>query len=287
MKYKRPVLLTHGDERIDLPKRLKKPTGAAGALVGGDPMETLKQLTKHPRDPGGRGGKEGRADGIKRNKGVDERSICDVVLESITVPADSKVTASLKAKALLYDQVTSGSSSSGTAAAEVLARAQNCLIDVVRCRKQTQALQHEESDTFLSSTDLVEIVDEFGRTRSVPRHSRLHRDFLLQNDLKRGCKVGQQGRQAKIEKTSESGDWAWSRGSIEQEDDDEKTSGDRLFSSLVSSATERQIAELGRGAGRVQMPYEAALEASSRAYIEAVHEETERARLKAREERQR
>ena len=314
MKFKRPALLSCADASIDLPTRGSKRSGAGAPIDSTDPLSALKTLLQKKQSNLNRnnGGPSvthppsRKADSVARNRGIEDRASRDehatsnAASSSDSTAEERKVVAALKAKALLYDQLMSSSSSASSSVEDVLTASSSCLVDVSKRRKLNALLEEhhqggvaenvteDEAATTREgdSVDMVEVVDEFGRTRSFSRHSRVYKDLLLKQDLQRRT----QGAAPRVysshvggfDQGSSSRDgssWAWSRGSAPEADEyHQEREGNRVFSSLIKDAVEREYAEMGKGAGRVKQMWETVLESSARTFINEVHQETQQAR---------
>jgi hypothetical protein len=184
--------------------------------------------------------------GASPNRGVEKRSRRDLEVAELEVSDRDndaalarKSRAMLEKKARLYDEMMRGHGPVEAAASEFL-------VDFGSKRLASSEAE-DRSASQLDEADAVEIVDEFGRSRLVPRGSSAHLEFL---DASR-------------------------RESPQHQQDDER-SDDRTRDE-EESAAERQEA----GSSFVVSQWEHRLNAAEKTYLRQVHERVELAKAAA------
>jgi hypothetical protein len=203
------------------------------------------------------------------------------------------VTAALKAKAELYNQIKSGKGD-----ISALLQRGSCgdgvfLVDFEEKRRQPLPRIDDDCNANTSfaeggaiidtsagiEDDSVEIEDEFGRSRTVQKRSREYQAYLQDQQIKKikrgnDSSSGSQQYSAQQEQYP-SGPWAWSSG--RDRDDTAEWMRDmaeeRGIKALVESRVEREISI--SDAARVKTQWEKTLKSSAKSFLNQVHKDAE------------
>lgn len=243
----------------------------------------------------------------KSNAGIEDRIAKDKRLESSQRKTDSMIEASLRAKAKLYDQIANGQISKSTGNAFLINFDEKQKMTSKRSFTSMQTPSGDEADDHskklktievssssirkdvhssgdsLSGDEFIDIIDDFGRSRSVSKSSEEYTNYLVQMEamkykkslvanMSSYCESRDSGNEEKG-----NNQWAWSTGHDRSDAGDwiEETIRERGAKALVEDRIERETSlNLSSGA-KVKTMWEKTLNSSARDYIEEIHNKTE------------
>jgi len=272
--------------------RAKKTRLAAASSreVGGGPLAVLKSLVREKEQALARNNPDAAPaltkslPSVKRNTGVEKRAFKDTDKERLRGSGrkdaadedeDRRIQTCLVAKARIYDQLTQG----GGDLALFGAGADECLLIDIDAKKKLDAKVKVISQpqgappSPAAAEPLVEYLDSFGRTRLVTK-------------VQLASLLATQRQETAKEAGSGGGKWAWSKG--EPSSSDELTTSNTAAAAalaigrVVKQRIDEELAALGPSTTgpltAVNAPWEAVFSSSAKAFIEDVHEDTERIR---------
>lgn len=282
LKFKSKNFPNVYDDPIDLPKAASKKQ-RIDVVSGSSSIDTLKAIIQR---------KEKKTEelpiprpAIQRNKGVEQRLARDNAAYS-TISEEDKIQSALRVKADLYNQITSST------LANLTANSDSLLINIDQRRKLDQKVEEFKSirppspDPALSACDgeeLVEIEDEFGRTRMISARSKEYNDHLLARDAHTHMhgKPHQNALPGNESNKTASVIWAWGKGtqSAAEYQHDDQGIADGAFSRLVRERIDQEIAAHSSiMPDKIVAPWDAVWKSSARPYLDDIHQETMKVR---------